>query len=294
MNEAFTLSRLLEVVGTMLVAFLSLLAVITVAKRFGVDPSTLKSPDHVFDSGTILTVLAILALPILLVLTVQRPFHGLRIDAALRHRIAFRTFFLGILSGGLIKGLVLLATIAMSTQAEFRSPFPSGMSIAGLLPWWGFFAWYLFLLVLNSLNEELVYRAFPIRNLLSFQERNTYLAYGVVTATALTFSLMHFLLEAPDFGRFLYRFAFGLLTGLVFVQSRNLFSIVGIHTGWNFVALSFSDADWRMGGLIHISGIAKELETYANVWMLFLATLAIALWPIYRQKRRFVCHEEAQ
>ena len=40
----------------------------------------------------------------------------------------------------------------------------------GLFKWVGFYGWFLFLMLLNSVTEELVYRAYPIEALLEAGE----------------------------------------------------------------------------------------------------------------------------
>jgi membrane protease YdiL (CAAX protease family) len=99
-----------------------------------------------------------------------------------------------------------------------------------------------------------------------------------VIATAVFFSAMHFLIEPPDIYRFFYRFAFGLATGLLFLRQGALAGIIGLHTGWNFVALSFSDSEWRSGGLLMVSGLRDHSEVVANIVLLFVLSGAIYLW----------------
>ena len=87
------------------------------------------------------------------------------------------------------------------------------------------------------------------------------------------FSLMHFLIETPGWPRFFYRFFFGVLAGLLFLRGKSLWLIVGLHTGWNFIALSVGDSDWRNGTILNLVGLTPELELLLNSFVLALASL---------------------
>ena len=131
------------------------------------------------------------------------------------------------------------------------------MPINDLLVWLPFLAWFLFTLILNSFNEELIYRAYPFENL-----QKGLAPILIVILSAAVFSGMHFVIEPPSLSRFLYRFFFGTLAGLIYIRRRSLTSIVGLHTGWNLVALGISDSDWKIGvgGFIKVSGLVENSE----------------------------------
>ena len=133
--------------------------------------------------------------------------------------------------------------------------------------WLRFFLWFLFPLVLNSLSEEIVYRVFPLQNLSHLHPLK------VIVFFAAVFSAMHFVIESPDAGRFFYRFFFGALAGLMYIRTRSLSSIVGLHTGWNFGALTLGTSGWKTGTLIYVSGIADSVEFMSNAAILGIASL---------------------
>lgn len=260
----------ITVVGTLFICFLSLLGIIVFAKGFGFSPENFKSPTAVFEPKTMGVVLAILLVPLAVVTIVQRLIHKRPIsDLGLRGPF-IRPFLEGLGIGAGIKVVALLAAIMFSSAYQM-SWAPKEVSFIAWLPYG---LWYFLTLFLNSSNEELVYRAYPIATL----TRTTRVSRLIlVLGTAALFSAMHFLIEEPEALRFLYRFAFGLLTGILFIQRSSAATIVGLHTGWNFVALSFSDTPWPLGGLVTIAGLENHSEIIANIVCLSAAVTLISI-----------------
>lgn len=260
--------RALIVLVTMTLSFLSVIGVVIVAQMLGFAPGDFHSPEKVLEPATIAAVIAILLVPVLIVLGVQK--YILKSDlSSLGLKGSFaKPFMLGTLIGLGLKTVSTLIAFYMTPDAHFSLPSYGG-SLVGWLP---YFAWFLFTLFLNSFNEELAYRSFPISNSAS---KSGVKMLGIVCLTALIFSLVHFILEPPLFDKFLYRFCFGLLAGLLFLRGRSLWLIVGLHTGWNFAALSISNGDWRTGVLVHVSELHGEIVM--NCLVLGIASLAI-IW----------------
>lgn len=157
-----------------------------------------------------------------------------------------------------------MAIASTSQVLVFKQPF-----------WLIYFGWFLVTLILNSLSEELVYRVFPLVNISTRHFNKDVL---VVFVTASLFSVAHFFIEEPDFLRFLYRFSFGTLAGLLFIKNRSLWEITGLHTGWNFIALTISDSDWRTGVLITALNFSPQIERGLNSAVLLMATVLLYLY----------------
>ncbi|OFZ56008.1 MAG: hypothetical protein A2428_08650 [Bdellovibrionales bacterium RIFOXYC1_FULL_54_43] len=283
-NAAMTLRKLLLVTTTLFLSFFSLIAIVAVARHFGIEPRILKDPNHVFHPGAVATVIAILLVPIGIVTITQFLLHQSTFRSIGATPFSAIDFAKGFFAGLAAKAVALVIAIVASEQVSFALAIPADTFAFGIETWALLFCWYLALLVLNSINEELVYRAYPIGTLVDNKTTHR-LAFLLIIAAALLFSLMHFVIEEPSLWRFLYRLAFGGLTGLVFLETRRIAPLVGIHTGWNFVALSFSDTDWRMGGLLHITGLAPTTELHANVFVLAAATLMFFLLQKQRSAR---------
>jgi len=95
----------------------------------------------------------------------------------------------------------------------------------------------------------------------------------IAIVAAVGFSLLHFLAEPPTWPNFFYRLSFGVLTGLLFVATDNIWTVVGLHTGLNIVANGISDSSWKIGAVVHLSGYSSELNGWTNFGVLSLATL---------------------
>ena len=103
----------------------------------------------------------------------------------------------------------------------------------------------------------------------------------LILASASVFSVMHFIIENPDVNKFLYRFCFGVVVGILYVGTENIWTAVGFHTGWNFIVLSISDADWRLGDILKLTGLNGDREEVANIAVLGIAALIFyTLYPL--------------
>jgi membrane protease YdiL (CAAX protease family) len=167
------------------------------------------------------------------------------------------------------KAIVLVAAVVHSGNSTLSFV----VGTVSITTWIPYFGWFLVTLLLNSLSEEYVYRVFPVESL---RGEGVLPPWVVVIVAAAFFSGVHFLLEPPDLLRFGYRFSFGLAAGLLYLRHRSIAEVVGLHTGWNFIALAFSDSDWRMGGIIRVTGLETNVEMLGNVVVLSM----LALWMV--------------
>jgi len=240
-----------------------------VAAHFGVSPERFEDPWSVSDEKTIAAVLVVLSAPILVVFASQRYVHRKNLRALGLAGSWAAPLGWGTLAGGAVKLGAISAAVACSPASKITPvPAPAGMYL-----WLPYFAWYLFALLLNSFSEELVYRAYPISALRS-DER---LPIGTIVGAAVLFSLMHFLIEPPDALRFFHRFFFGVATGLLFAHRGTIAPVVGLHTGWNFVALAFAGVDWRLGSFFRVLGVSPRAEVGSNVAALTVLSIGIVL-----------------
>ena len=261
--------RIATVLITMAVCFFSLIGTIMVAKGFGFSPEQFHDPNAVFSPSTYLTVLAILIVPILIVLAVQKYVHKKTIAELGFKNAGLKDFVLFTVIAIFIKSLATAGAGLYSPETQVSLSVPT----SDLLLWAPYLAWFIFTLLLNSFNEELIYRSYAYENL---KEKLSPIL--IVVLSAAVFSGMHFAIEEPSLGRFLYRLFFGTLAGFIYIRRRTLTSIVGLHTGWNLIALSVSDSDWKLGGLIHLSGLVDQSEIVANICVLGLSTAVAFFW----------------
>jgi membrane protease YdiL (CAAX protease family) len=259
--------KYLVIALTMLIAFLSLLGIIIAAKALGFSPENFHEPLKIFDPLTVIVTLAILAIPIFIIIFSQRfllraPLKTIGLGLPNK-----KLFLVGVVVGLIVK---LIATVG----AYFYSTSPVvDLALTGITlgEWVPYFLWFLVTLFLNSFNEELAYRSFPLGNTLT----EGFFKHFLVWTIAAFFSVMHFIVEPPEVGSFFYRLTFGLFAGLLYLRLRSLWLVVGLHTGWNFVALTLADSDWRTGSLFRISGLTEGSMTWSNILFLSLAYFVI-------------------
>jgi membrane protease YdiL (CAAX protease family) len=94
----------------------------------------------------------------------------------------------------------------------------------------------------------LTFRVYPLEHLVDRQRRPIL----VVVLTALTFALIHHLVEPFSWQAFVSRVLAGLLLGFAYQRYRSLWLICGLHSGMNFIAVSVSGS-WQLGGLWDLS-----------------------------------------
>lgn len=261
--------KIATVLLTMAISFFSILGTIMVAKVFGFSPSQFHDPNVVFNTSTYLTVFAILIIPIIIVLIVQKFVHKRPITDLGLKIFSLKDFFLFAIIAVFIKSAASIAAALYSPETQVSLALPTN----DLILWFPYLVWFIFTLLLNSFNEELIYRAYAFENL---QSKLGPLL--IVILSAAVFSGMHFAIEEPSLMRFLYRLFFGTLAGFIYIRRRTLTSIVGLHTGWNLIALSVSDSDWKLGGIVHLSGLTDNSEVIANICFLSLSTVIAFFW----------------
>lgn len=110
-----------------------------------------------------------------------------------------------------------------------------------------FLLWVLFLLTLNSLKEELVFRTYPIE---LFNDKPNATSW-VILFISLIFAAVHHVIEPFTLSAFLSRFSIALVFGYAYYRWRNIWLIVGIHNGTNFVGFLLG-AHWKSGGLLSL------------------------------------------
>ncbi len=261
--------KIATVLITMAICFFSLIGTIVVAKGVGFSPEQFHDPNAVFNPSTYLTVVAILIVPILIVLAVQKLVHKKPINVLGFKNASLKDFLFFTVIAIFIKSVATVVAALYSSEAQVFLSVPT----KDLLLWLPYLAWFIFTLLLNSFNEEIIYRSYAFENL-----REKLSPTIMIILSAAVFSGMHFAIEEPSLERFLYRFFFGTLAGFIYIRQRTLTSIVGLHSGWNLIALSVSDSDWRLGGFIYLNGLADHSEVIANICVLSVSTAVAFFW----------------
>ena len=129
-----------------------------------------------------------------------------------------KEFFVGVLGGGVIMILGFLILIAFN-EINFTNFFYDGIQL--LLS--------VLLFVSVAVLEEVLLRGYILRNLMiSFNK------YVALVISSLLFASMHLANPNMDLFSFIDLFLAGILLGISYIYTKNLWFPIGLHLGWNF------------------------------------------------------------
>ncbi len=143
---------------------------------------------------------------------------------------------------------------------------------------------YFVITLLVALQEELVFRGYVLRNLMDSFPR-----YGALGASAGLFALIHVSGAAPDLS-VLTAFLGGMLLGVRYIVTLNLWFAVALHLSWNFVEgplLGFGVSGLPVEGVLDLglkgesrwTGGAAGLEgSVLLVGVLVVVLVVAAVW----------------
>lgn len=182
-----------------------------------------------------------------------------------------RGLLLGLAMAGVARGI----TILLATESNLRV-IANGSSAIGIL--WAASA-SVILLTLNSVHEELLFRAYP----LSKFRRQPLALFATAALVSVLFALLHASAGASLFASVSVRFALGLLLSFLFVASRSIWMPVGVHSGVNLINWGLS-GNWGSGAPFElassVSGTRIHVAGYVNtsVTLLVLMVAVLVAW----------------
>lgn len=117
----------------------------------------------------------------------------------------------------------------------------------------------LFIMIIVAIGEEIVFRGYILNNLL--QSVNRWLALGI---SALLFAMMHSNNPEVTIISVLNLFVAGILLGLNYIFTRNLYFAILLHTSWNFLqgpVLGFPVSGVQLESVLHPEVKGNEFIT---------------------------------
>ncbi|MEE2751675.1 MAG: CPBP family intramembrane glutamic endopeptidase [Myxococcota bacterium] len=245
------------------------------AEYLGVNPAELQGRNFRISVGTVTTILLFSAGSIGFVYLVQRYYHRRSLlDLGFARRWVGGLAW-GHLIGALLSGLPLGLALGLAEDVQFSSTIPDSVGVQSLA---GYFLFFLFMLTLNSFKEELLFRSYPIENMAGESAGN----WTVILLASAIFSFVHLFLEPFTWMAFINRFLFGVFTCQVYVATRSLWPVVGIHNANNWVVVTFFMGEWRMGGFVSLTqgaeGVPFEPSPMYGIVSLALAVGLMVLW----------------
>ena len=236
------LITLLVVIG----AVLTIIICLPLAHLLSVEPSQLQGAGFEPTFKTMTIVLIYAASQFLLIWLVMRFVHRRRFD-----ELGFRGPILLPLLVGTAIGLVIeLANTGLiciaGSNVHLASNIPPEATASSVIGY--FLLFLLFLLTLNSLKEELVFRAYPIEQ---FNDHPGAMV-PVLIFVALVFAAVHHVIEPFRLATFLSRFSIALLFAYIYFRWRSIWLISGLHNGMNLLGFLLI-GHWKSGGLLKLT-----------------------------------------
>lgn len=248
------------------------------AIALGVDPTELQGGGFNPSFLNIMTVLAISGGMIAFVYAVQRYFHrGSFWDLGFKKEWV-SDMVKGHLIGAVLTSMPIGWFLLQSEDVQVVSSLPDSVGAMTVV---GYYIFFLFMLQLNSFKEELLFRSYPIENI----EGESISSWTTILIASAIFSVVHLVLEPFTWGAFVYRFLFGVLACQIYVATRSLWMVVGIHSGFNWVSATFS-GNWKLGGLLAVTnsdGTEAELSSQTPVIVVLVVAIGVYEWLLRRR-----------
>ncbi len=240
------LLRLLIIVLVTVGAVLTILVCLPLVGLLGVELSQLQGAGFEPTVRTMTIVLIYAALQFLLIWLVMRLIHRRRFGELGFRGPILRPLLVGTAIGLAIElvntGLICIA----GSEVHLASNIPPEAAVGSVIGY--FLLFLLFLLTLNSLKEELVFRAYPIEQ---FNDHPRAMV-PVLIFVSLVFAAVHHVIEPFRAAAFLSRFSIALLFAYVYFRWRSIWLITGLHNGLNLLSFLLV-GHWKSGGLLKLT-----------------------------------------
>jgi membrane protease YdiL (CAAX protease family) len=237
--------RMLVILLVVIGAVLTVLGGLPLARLLGVEPSQLQGAGFEPTLKTMTLVLIYSASQFLLIWLVMRFVHRRRFGT-----LGFRGPILVPLLVGTTIGLAIKLVdtglvCAAGRHVRLASNIPPEATAAAVVGY--FLLSFLFLLTLNSLKEELVFRTYPIEQ---FNDHPRAIVF-VLVFVSLVFAAVHHVIEPFRISVFLSRFSIAMLFSYVYFQWRSIWLVAGLHNGMNLIGFMLV-GQWKAGGLLKL------------------------------------------
>lgn len=192
----------------------------------------------------------------LLIYLVNRFVHKRSFRSLGFRRPVFKPMIIGIFIGCLFTGIYYIIRALIGGNFSIAWAVPAEVPVLSLI----FHAFFvlIFILTINSLKEELVFRVYPLEQ---FMDKPKAMII-ILVLISLFFSGIHFMYKSSSLEAFIYRFNIALLFGFAYYHWRSIWFISGIHTGSNIMPFLFFSGRWQVGGLwtVSFSGMSDMLR----------------------------------
>jgi membrane protease YdiL (CAAX protease family) len=277
--------RILIVATVMLVSILSTAIALPLADLLNLDLSELQGPGFNPTTKTLTIIILYAALQFFLIWLVMRLVHKKSIKTLGFNGPILKPLLWGTAIGMLIWAIYFGLWSLLGSGASLNLSIPDDVSIFAIIGY--FLLNILFLLTLNSLKEELVFRAYPIEQ---FNDHPKLMIPLLVLISA-AFSGVHYIIQPFTLESFTNGFTFALLVSFVYYRWRSIWLIIGIHNAANQLK-TLIGGNYKQGGLFDFN-----LETWPSDTICIVIYLAVTfifilllnyIWKREKQTNRLI------
>jgi len=234
--------RILIVVLVLLVSTLSIAIAIPLAQLLNLDLSELQGQGFNPTFKVLTVVILYASFQFFLIWLVMRFIHKKSMKVLGFNGPILKPLLIGTAIGMLMQSIEYVLYSIFGSGASLSFSIPADVSIIRFIGY--LLLNILFLLTLNSLKEELVYRAYPIAQFDDYPN----LMVLLLVMVSLIFAAVHHILSPFTLEAFISRFTIALLLSFVFYRWRSIWLISGIHNGLNLLVY-LTGGNYKLGGL---------------------------------------------
>ncbi len=272
--------RILIVVLVLLVSTLSIAIAIPLAQLLNLDLSELQGQGFNPTFKVLTVVILYASFQFFLIWLVMRFIHKKSMKVLGFNGPILKPLLIGTAIGMLMQAIEYVLYSIFGSGASLSFSIPADVSIIRFIGY--LLLNILFLLTLNSLKEELVYRAYPIAQFDDYPN----LMVLLLVMVSLIFAAVHHILSPFTLEAFISRFTIALLLSFVFYRWRSIWLISGIHNGLNLLVY-LTGGNYKLGGLFDFNMEIEPSSTMSIVIDIALVITFILLFSyIWKREKQ--------
>ena len=277
--------RILIVVLVLLVSTLSIAIAIPLAQLLNLDLSELQGQGFNPTFKVLTVVILYASFQFFLIWLVMRFIHKKSMKVLGFNGPILKPLLIGTAIGMLMQAIEYVLYSIFGSGASLSFSIPADVSIIRFIGY--LLLNILFLLTLNSLKEELVFRAYPIKQF----DDHPNLMVLILVMVSLIFAAVHHILSPFTLEAFISRFTIALLLSFVFYRWRSIWLISGIHNGLNLLVY-LTGGNYKLGGLFDFNMEIEPSSTMSIVIDIALGITFILLfnyiWKREKQTNKLI------
>jgi len=265
--------RIFIVVSVMILAYYTSFLIKPAAGLLNVDVQDMQGFGFKITVGTLVISFGYAISQFLLIYLVNRFFHKRPFRLLGFRRPVLKPMVIGVLIGCLFTGAYYILRAVIGGNCDIAWTVPSDVPVLSLI--FHVFFMLIFMLTINSLKEEIVFRVYPLEQ---FMDKPKAMVL-IIVLVSMFFSGIHAMYQPVSFEAFIARFSIAVLLSFAYYQWRSIWLISGIHTGANIMPFLFFSGNWQVGGLwmVSSSGTSETLRI-----VLYTAIIGVTMWIMYR------------